>query len=121
MSTPLSQQSGRAAALAVLIVLQTVMLGALFAGIAPHPPAATPVFGIAPFVGAAIAIALAALLVPGGRVAGRALATLAALAALVSFGPQKYLDPQFAMIWPAVLTGQAAVLALIVMLLRRAG
>ena len=48
---------------------------------------------------------------------GRVLAGLAALAALVSFGPQKYLDAQFAMIWPAVLSGQAAVLAILLGLL----
>jgi hypothetical protein len=40
--------------------------------------------------------------------AGRVLAGLAAVAALVSFGPQKFLDPQFALIWPAVLAGQVA-------------
>jgi hypothetical protein len=95
------------AALACLIVLQTVMLASLYAGVAPHPPMATPLFGIGPFLGAALSAAVAALILgPSG--AGRALAGLAAVAALVSFGPQKYLDPQIGLIWPAVLAGQVA-------------
>jgi hypothetical protein len=97
----------RQAALACLIVLQTVMLGSLYAGVAPHPPAATPLFGIGPFLGAALSAAVAALIL-GPSPAGRGMAGLAAVAALVSFGPQKYLDPQFGLIWPAVLAGQVA-------------
>ena len=95
------------AALACLIILQLVMLGSLYAGVAPHPPAATPLFGIGPFLGASLSAAVAALILGAAR-GGRVLAVLAALAALVSFGPQKYLDPQFALIWPAVLSGQVA-------------
>lgn len=95
------------AALACLITLQGVMLASLYAGVAPHPPVATPLFGIGPFLGASLSAAIAALILGPTRV-GRGLAGLAALAALVSFGPQKYLDPQFALIWPAVLSGQLA-------------
>jgi hypothetical protein len=99
----------QAAALAGLVVLQTVMLASLFAGVAPHPPAATPLFGIGPFLGAALAAPVAALILgPSQSPAGRVLAGVAALAALVSFGPQKFLDAQFALIWPAVLAGQIA-------------
>lgn len=105
-----SQDSTTQAALACLIVLQTVMLASLLGGVAPHPPAATPLFGIGPFLGASLSAAVAALIVgPSRSATGRVLAALAAGAALVSFGPQKYLDPQFALIWPAVLSGQAAV------------
>jgi hypothetical protein len=101
------------AALAALIVLQVFMLSALYAGIKPHPPIATPLFGIAPFLGASVAIALwAAIVQPLKSVAGRWLSVLSALLALVSFGPQKYLDPQFALIWPAVLMGQVSALVL---------
>lgn len=95
--------------LIALIILQSVMLLSLYAGVAPHPPAATPLFGIGPFLGAALSCAAGALLF--GRTetrAGRGLAVLAVLAALVSFGPQKYFDAQFAQIWPAVLSGQLA-------------
>ena len=50
-----------------------------------------------------------------------ALRLLAALMAMLSFGPQKYLDPQFPLIWPAVLTAQIAVIAVFVGVLFRQG
>ncbi len=97
------------AALVTLILLQVIMLSALYAGIRPHPPVATPLFGIAPFLGASLSIALSALIVqPLTNRTGRALSVLAALMALVSFGPQKYFDAQFGLIWPAVVLGQMA-------------
>ena len=99
------------AALATLILLQAIMLSALYADVRPHPPEATPLFGIAPFIGASMSIALAALIVgPLTDRTGRGLSLLAALTALVSFGPQKYLDSQFGLIWPAVILGQVAAL-----------
>jgi hypothetical protein len=101
------------AALAALIALQLIMLSALYAGIRPHPPIATPLFGIAPFLGASVAIAIGAIIVePLSTAAGRRLSVMAAVLALVSFGPQKYLDAQFALIWPAVLLGQFAALVI---------
>lgn len=106
------------AALACLILLQSVMLASLYAGVAPHPPAATPLFGIGPFLGASLSAAVAALILGPSR-AGRMLAAFAAVAALVSFGPQKYLDPQFGLIWPAVLSGQVAVGLIALRLLSR--
>jgi len=110
------------AALATLIVLQAVMLSALYAGVEPHPPEATPLFGIAPFIGASASLALAAIIVhPVTTGAGRALSVLAALAALVSFGPQKYLDAQFGLIWPAVILGQIAAAVLVVQMARAVG
>lgn len=108
------------AALATLIVLQGVMLASLYAGVQPHPPATTPLFGIGPFLGAALSAAVAALILgPLRGHAGPAMAGLAAMAALVSFGPQKYLDPQFPLIWPAVLAGQVAAGFLLVALAAR--
>ena len=75
----------------------------------PHPPAATPLFGMAPFLGAAISAALAAMVIgPDAGKVGRGLGCLAALLALVSFGPQKYFDAQIGLIWPAVVAGQMA-------------
>lgn len=106
------------AALACLILLQTVMLASLYAGVAPHPPAATPLFGIGPFLGASMSAAVASLIL-GPSPAGRVLAGLGAVAALVSFGPQKYLDPQFPLIWPAVLSGQVAAGVILVGLVSR--
>ena len=102
------------AALATLIMLQAIMLSALYAGIKPHPPIATPLFGIAPFLGASLSVAFAALIVqPLSTVSGRSLSILAAILALVSFGPQKYLDAQFPLIWPAVVLGQIAALVIL--------
>jgi hypothetical protein len=107
------------ACLATLIILQLVMLGALFAQSAPHPPATIPLFAIAPFLAVALSAAVAAMMVgPLGTRMGRALCIAAALMALLSYGPQKYFDPQFALIWPAVITGQIASVALIWMAVR---
>ncbi|GFE49491.1 hypothetical protein So717_12440 [Roseobacter cerasinus] len=101
------------AALTILILLQLTMLSALYAGIEPHPPVATPLFGIAPFIGASISIALAAIIVtPLGTITGRVLSVVAALMAMASFGPQKYFDAQIGMIWPAVGLGQMAALVI---------
>ena len=102
------------AALASLILLQTIMLSALYAGVPPHPPEATPLFGIAPFLGASVSLALSAVIVrPLETACGRGLSIVAALAALVSFGPQKYFDAQFGLIWPAVTLGQLAALVIL--------
>lgn len=101
------------AALITLVTLQLVMLSALYAGVKPHPPVATPLFGIAPFLGVSVAIALSALIVqPLASVFGRSLSVLAGVLALISFGPQKYFDAQFSLIWPAVMLGQIATLVI---------
>ncbi|MCV6592959.1 MAG: hypothetical protein OIF48_08415 [Silicimonas sp.] len=103
------------AALTTLILLQVIMLLALFAGVRPHPPETIPLFGIAPFLGASLSIALSAILLhPLATRIGRGLSLLAAAMALVSFGPQKYFDAQFPLIWPAVLLGQMAALVILV-------
>ena len=102
------------AAMSVLIILQAVMLGALYAGVPPHPPAATPLFGIAPFLGASLGAAVAALVLGANTSrAGTALSLITTAMALVSFGPQKYFDAQFGLIWPAVIAGQLAGLAIV--------
>lgn len=109
------------AALTTLILLQLIMLSALYAGTRPHPPIATPLFGIAPFLGASVGVAVSAMIVqPLVTPAGRGLSVLAALLVLVSFGPQKYFDAQFALIWPAVILGQVAVLVICVRVLKAA-
>lgn len=111
------------AALAALIILQLVMLGALYAGVAPHPPSAIPLFGVAPFLATALATAAAALILdPLHGIASKGLSVMAAAMAMLSFGPQKYLDPEFPLIWPAVLAAQIAAAAIVVLILRpRAG
>ena len=118
----MSESRSITAALSALIILQLVMLGALYAQVPPHPPATIPLFAIAPFLAVALATAAAALIVgPVAGRTGRALSLLAGLMALLSFGPQKYLDPQFPLIWPAVLTAQVAVIAVFVGVLFRQG
>ncbi|MCA8901674.1 MAG: hypothetical protein KDA53_10525 [Hyphomonas sp.] len=118
----MSESRSITAALSALIILQLVMLGALYAQVPPHPPATIPLFAIAPFLAVALATAAAALIVgPVAGRTGRALSLLAGLMALLSFGPQKYLDPQFPLIWPAVLAAQVAVIAVFVGVLFRQG
>lgn len=109
-----------AAALVALIIQQTVMLGALYAGVAPHPPSAVEgLFGMAPFLAASLSAAIAALILGPAKGAGRWLCALAALFALISFGPQKYFDEQFGLTWPAVIAAQVAVIVVAFNLLRR--
>ena len=108
-------------ALATLIILQTVMLGSLYAGVAPHPPATIPLFAIAPFLAVALSVAAGAMIAgPATSTTGRILAVLAAACALLSFGPQKYADAQFHLIWPAVITGQIASVGILYCVLRPA-
>jgi hypothetical protein len=102
------------AAILVLLTLTGVMLLALFARAEPHPPLEVPPFALGPFFGASLAIGVAALhLLRLGASYGATLASLFALTALVSFGPQKYFDPAFSRIWPAVVTAQIAVVVII--------
>ncbi|UWQ17838.1 hypothetical protein [Jannaschia sp. M317] len=106
-------------ALTALIILQGVMLTALYAGVPPHPPEATPLFGMAPYLGASIAIAVGALMQgPLATRTGRVLTAIAALAALVSYGPHKYLDAAIGGIWPSVVVGQLAAFALLALLVK---
>lgn len=102
------------ASLGVLLVLQIVMLAALFARTPPHPPLAIPLFGLGPFLGASIAVAVAALqLGDAATRAGRVASLAAAALALLSFGPQKWFDPAFGGIWPAVVLAELAIIALV--------
>ena len=71
-------------------------------------------------LGASLAIGAAALRVgPHGGLAGIGLAILFVVTALVSFGPQKFVDPAFSRIWPAVITAQGAIIVIAVSLIRR--
>lgn len=97
------------AGLTVLIVLQAVMLGALFTGTPPHPPQAVALFALGPFLAASLALAAAAIPLGGTRTRAGAVCTLVAvLLALVSYGPQKWADGAIGLIWPAVLLAQLA-------------
>lgn len=100
------------AALWVLILVQAIMLLALLADLEPHPPRTIVLFAMAPFLATSIAVCVAALQMVG-RGWGKGLAGLAGVLALLSYGPQKYFDPAFAEIWPAVIAAQIAVFALV--------
>jgi len=105
------------AALLTLVVLQGIMLAALFAGVPPHPPAEVAPFGMAPLLAASLSAALAAMVMgPTEASSGRGLTILAVLLALISFGPQKVVDPAFSRIWPAVFTAWIAFAVLAVRL-----
>ncbi|MEM8645539.1 MAG: hypothetical protein AAGF86_04265 [Pseudomonadota bacterium] len=96
------------AAVVVLMVLTSVMLLALFTRTPPHPPLEVTPFALAPFLGASLALGAAALWQVQAR-SGLWLSLAFAATALVSYGPQKYLDPAFTRIWPAVILAQAAI------------
>ena len=108
------QSSPATAAILVLLTLTGVMLLAMFTRTEPHPPLEVPPFALGPFFAASLAIGAAAfhLLRHGGRF-GSTLAVVFALTALVSFGPQKYFDPQFSRVWPAVITAHIAVITIL--------
>lgn len=113
MSTHMKNKIANAA-LTVLSVLQLVMLAALFSGTAPHPPQSIPPFAMGPFLGASIAIAIAALVLEANSNGlARTLSIAACLLALVSFGPQKWFDPVFSEVWPTVLLAQVAACTLL--------
>ena len=98
------------AAIMALLVLTCAMLFALFTRTEPHPPLEVEPFALGPFLAASLATGAAAyvLTVRGSRYA-MAIALLFALTALVSYGPQKYGDPAFPEIWPAVIVAQIAI------------
>jgi hypothetical protein len=102
-------------AIVALVVLTGVMLLSLFSRTVPHPPLEVTPFALGPFLGASLAIGAAALWIGCSRAGlGHAVAVVFALTALVSFGPQKYFDPAFSRIWPAVITAQAAIAVILV-------
>ena len=112
----MTQQTHRAqiidAACLMLALIQAVMLASLWFDVAPHPPRTTPLFAMAPFLAVSISTALVARGLVASR-AGSILAGLAAAMALISFGPQKYVDPALPEIWVAVVASQLCILAIV--------
>jgi len=103
-----------AAGLSVLIIIQIIMIGAMFSQTQPHPPLFIPLFGLVPFLAASIAAAVAALVLGAKETRVGLIVTWAAAGmALLSFGPQKWFDPAIAQIWPAVLISQIAICAIL--------
>ena len=103
------------AAIIVLLVLTGFMSLALFSRTEPHPPLEIAPFALGPFLGASLAVGSAALYLIGNGVrSGMAVAVVFGVTAMVSFGPQKYLDPAFSRIWPAMIAAQIAVMVIVV-------
>jgi hypothetical protein len=72
------------AALKCLMILQLIMLGALFTKTVPYPPEAIPLFGMAPFIAVSISIVVAALIIgPLDNRVGKYLSVLAVLMAML--------------------------------------
>jgi hypothetical protein len=108
------------AALIALTVLQFLMLLALYSRTEPHPPLAIKLFALGPFLSASIAVCAAACWTgTDNSRSGNILSLAAALLGLISFGPQKWFDPSFPQIWPAVIAAQIACLVLLGSLARR--
>ena len=110
-----------AAAISALLVLTGAMLLAMFTRSEPHPPLEVEPFALGPFLAASLATGAAAygLVVRGVRFA-MAIALLFALTALASYGPQKYVDPAFPKIWPAVIVAQVAIAVILWRAVRQA-
>lgn len=103
------------AALGALVVLQITMLAALFSRTAPHPPLVIVPFALGPFLGASIAVAIAAMVLQFNPSKLASVSAVVAVAlALVSLGPQKWIDPNISQIWPAILVGQFAAITLMI-------
>ena len=118
-AAPRTLDALQAPALWTLIVLQATMAASLFTQTPPHPPLEIPLFAIAPFLGASLGLAAAALSVPRAAAGWHAaLGLAAAFGALLSFGPQKWFDPALPQIWPAVLLGELAALVVVLAALR---
>lgn len=109
--------SPRSQALMVILGIHAMMTASFLFQIPPHPPLETPAFGMGPFLGAAIVVILLAMTTPAGTRA-RGLDILVVLLTAVSFGPQKWLDPALPLIWPSLVTVQAAALFLLADALR---
>jgi hypothetical protein len=107
------------AALIVIAALHAVMLAALFFDVAPHPPRTIVLFAMAPFLAVVIGLAMATLRQIAHDAAGaRGLSVTVALLTLLSFGPQKYLDPALPEIWPAVVSAQLSVIVIAITLIQ---
>ena len=64
-------------------------------------------------IAASLSAAVAGLIFKGEGISGKLLVLAACLLAALSYGPQKYVDPAFAQVWPAVAAAQIAMIALI--------
>jgi len=111
MTETQTRNSVAKAGLLILVVLQLLMIAALYTKTTPHPPLTIPLFALGPFISMSIALAVTAFYLDEGRLM-KGLTVVACLTALVSYGPHKWFDAAIGQIWPAVLLAQLAVLAI---------
>jgi hypothetical protein len=110
---------GDLAALVTLIILQSAMLLGALVPAATYWPALSPISAQAPYLAVSIASAAVAIIFSGAaRKSGRFFCLVAGLLALYSFGPQHYFSYQFLLIWPSVIGGQLALIALFIAMWR---
>ena len=103
----LNQSQALFSSLLGLLVLNAVMLLALFAQVAPNPPGR---FG--PYIGTTIALAAMALpLITWQNRWGLLPALLAALMSMLSLGPHKlFFEPAAVLLWPVILLGSVLII-----------
>lgn len=103
-------ETGRQAVLASiagLVVLNGVLLASFLFQVQPHPEVNLgPLGGAGPFVGTTIAVSVVTVaLVTWSNPSGYGLALLVVVQNIVTFGPQKLLEPSATLTYPAVVTG----------------
>lgn len=101
------------AAVIALLCITATMLLFLVTQTDPHPPNRIALFALGPFFSASLAIRFVAWQLSNtGHPAGKVCALLFALTGLLSFGPHKYFDPSFPLIWPAVVAAQISIVVI---------
>ncbi len=96
--------------LAGLILLNGVLLGALWAQVQPHPPAR-----VGPFIAASLSLAVLSIpLVWWRNKIGYTISIIVGLLGLVSFGPHKIFAGSAGQLFPAIMVGTVLSVALII-------
>ena len=96
--------------LAGLIILFGVLLGALWAGVQPHPEAR-----LGPFIAASLSLAVVSIpLVWWRSKIGYTTSIIVGLLGLVSFGPHKFFTESANQLFPAIVVGTVLSVALII-------
>ena len=98
-------------ALAGLVILEGVLLGALWAQVQPHPPAR-----VGPFIAASLCLAVVSIpLVWWRNKIGYIISIIVGVLGLVSFSPLKFFyDESAGQVLPVIMVGTVLVVALII-------
>ncbi|MFC1962714.1 hypothetical protein ACFLWB_01780 [Chloroflexota bacterium] len=99
-------------ALAGLIILEGVLLGALWAQVQPHPPAR-----LGPFIAASLSLAVVSIpLVWWRSKIGYTISIIVGLLGLLAFGPQKFITETESInqVFPAIIVGTVLSVVLII-------